>query len=75
MNEQSQQPAWFFWFFADLHRVNHDLFVYLAVDFVTHRFAPDFTYGSVAYRMITALVIVPLGVLRSILILRRTRAM
>ena len=73
MNEQSQQPAWFFWFFAVYTALTMLCFVYLAVDFVTHPFAPDFTYGSVAYRLITALVIAPLGVLTSIMILRRTR--
>lgn len=72
MNDRPQQPAWFFWFFAVYTALTMLGFSYLAFDFVTHPLAPDYTYGSVAYRMITALVIAPLGVITSIMILRRS---
>ena len=61
MNEQSQQPAWFFWFFADLHCANDDPVSCYLVGRLHHPSTsrPIFTYGSVAYRLLTALVIVP----------------
>ncbi len=71
MDERSQQPIWFFWYYVGYTALTLLGFAYLAFDFVTHPLAPDFTYGSVAYRMITALVIAPLSLVVSITVLRR----
>ena len=67
------QPAWFFWFFAGYTALTMIAFAYLAFDFVTHPFAPEASLGSVGYRLFTGLVIVPLGLIVSVLVLRRTR--
>ena len=72
MNERSQQPAWFFWYFAVYTALTMLGFVYLAFDFLTHPLAPDSTFGSVIFRLIIALVVAPLGVYTSIRILRRS---
>ncbi|MBI1258372.1 MAG: hypothetical protein GC204_12950 [Chloroflexi bacterium] len=71
MKDRKPQPAWFFWYYAGYTLLTMLGFAYLAFDFVTHPFAPDYTYGSVAYRLTTALVIAPLSLVISITVLRR----
>ncbi|MBI1258373.1 MAG: hypothetical protein GC204_12955 [Chloroflexi bacterium] len=71
MTEQSKQPAWFFWFFAVFTVLTMIPFGYLVFDFITHPLAPDIAYGSVAFRLITALLIVPICLIGSVLVLRR----
>ncbi len=71
MNERPLQPAWFFWFFVGFTTLTMIPFGYLIVDFITHPLAPDIAYGSVAYRLLTALVIVPVCLIGSVLVLRR----
>ncbi len=70
-NERPQQPAWFYWFFVCFSALSMIPFAYLIFDFVTHPLAPETSYGSVAYRLFIALVIVPLCLIGSVLVLRR----
>ncbi|MBI1258374.1 MAG: hypothetical protein GC204_12960 [Chloroflexi bacterium] len=71
MNERPQQPAWFYWFFAGYSVLMLIPFGYLVFDFITHPLAPEAAYGSVAYRLFTALVVVPICLIGSIMVLRR----
>ncbi len=71
MNERPQQPAWFYWFFVGFTILTMIPFGYLIVDFITHPLAPDIAYGSVVFRLLTALVIVPVCLIGSVLVLRR----
>ena len=73
MNDRPQQPTWFYWFFAGYAALMMIPFGYLVFDFITHPLAPEAAYGSVAYRLLTALVIVPVCLIGSVLVLRRAR--
>ena len=62
---------WFFRFFATLTAGMMVMLGILYVDFFRYPLAPDPDYGSVAYRLFVALVLVPAGLIIGALVLRR----
>jgi hypothetical protein len=68
-----QRPNWFYWLVAVYSGLHLVWLVFLAEDFVTHPLAPDRLSGSVAFRWLLALVVMPATLLVALLVLRRTR--
>ena len=66
------RPDWFFVLIAGFTALELAWFGWLVFDFVTHPWAPDVTFGSPAYRLFLALVLVPLTLVVAVLVLRRT---
>jgi len=67
----SARPPWFFWFMAAYTAFQMIWFGVLAFDFITHPFAPDAQLNSVAYRLFSVLVVVPIALVVSALVVRR----
>jgi hypothetical protein len=71
-NESPSHPAWFFRFFAVFAFGAAVTLGVLYADFFTDLLAPSPETGSVAYRLLTGLILVPGGLVISIMVLRRT---
>lgn len=70
-HHRATQPGWFFRFFAAYTAGMMVMLGLLYVDFFRYPLAPDPYYGSVAYRLFVALVLVPAGLIIGVLVLRR----
>jgi hypothetical protein len=68
----SVRPGWFFVLLAAYTALELAWLGWLAADFVTHPWAPDYLFGSAAYRLFLGLVLVPATVIVALLVLRRT---
>jgi hypothetical protein len=69
---RSNGPGWFYWFMA-LYTTVHVVWLGLmAFDFITHPVAPDPQFGSAIYRLLLGVVILPLGLVISALVIRRS---
>ena len=71
MKSKAQRTSWFFRFIAAFTLPQVIWFVFLAGDFITHPFAPEPQFNSVAFRLMIVLVIVPVALWVSVLVLRR----
>jgi len=64
--------SWFFWLIAIYTMLHMVLFIIFFFDFITHPLAPEYQYQSVGLRLFMGIVIVPLALIVSVLVLRRT---
>ena len=69
---QQQTPLWFYRFFVVYTLYTLVMLGLLYADFFSHVWAPDPNWSSPLYRLFIGLVVVPAGIVISLLILRRT---
>ncbi len=63
--------TWFYWFLLILALYSFLWDCLLELDFITHPFEPDLTFGRWTARALTALVIVPAILIIAWLVIRR----
>src|SRR5437868_6319419 len=72
MKTQKRFENWFYWFQVAFTGTQLFWFVLVLLDFIMNPLAPDAQSGSIFYRLLTTLGFVPLALIVSILVLRRS---
>ncbi len=71
MNEQAVRRDWFYGFIVLLIAIHIPVDALLVWDFVTHPLTPDFQHGSIAFRLVVMLIMVPVVIVVAVLVNRR----